>query len=92
MNRVLLNRAQLRLTLMLRWARCQSTLYNKFAPTPTFDIVMSKSLALLLVDEEAVCSRQSPIDFDEVIKVLNRRNRIQEVGHTAMRSILIVYS
>ena len=79
----LLNRAQLRLTLMLRWARCQSTLYNKFAPTPTFDIVMSKSLALLLVDEEAVCSRQSPIDFDEVIKVLNRRNRIQEVGHFA---------
>lgn len=78
-----INRAQLRLTLMMRWARSQSMLYNKHVSTPTFDIVFSKSLSLLLVDEEAVGSRTQPVDFDEVVKVLERRNRIQEVGHFA---------
>ena len=79
----LVNRAQLRLTLLLRWARTQSVLYNKYVSAPTFDIVFSKSLASILVDEEAVMSREQPIDFDEVVKVLERRNRIQEVGHFA---------
>jgi hypothetical protein len=79
----LINRAQLRMTLMMRWARCQSALYNKFVSTPTFDVVFSKSLALLLVDEDAVNSRPNPVDFDEIVKILNRRNRIQEVGHFA---------
>lgn len=78
-----INRAQLRLTLMMRWARSQSILYNKHVSTPTFDIVFSKSLSLMLVDEEAVGSRAQPIDFEEVVKVLERRNRIQEVGHFA---------
>lgn len=79
----LVNRAQLRLTLMLRWARTQSVLYNKYVSAPTFDIVFSKALASILIDEDAIMSREQPIDFDEVVKVLERRNRITEVGHFA---------
>ena len=79
----ILNRAQLRLTLLMRWSRSQSVLYNKYVSTPTFDVVFSKSLAGLLVDEEAVGNRARALDFDEIVKILERRNRIQEVGHFA---------
>jgi hypothetical protein len=79
----IINRAQLRLTLLMRWARSQSVLYNKHVESPTFEVVFSRSLARLLVDEDSIGHRKNPMDFKELVRILERRNRIHEVGHFA---------
>jgi len=74
------NRAILRLTLLRRWSRCQSSLYSRHVQCSSVDIVLSRITAALLVDNEDV----RMVDFSELGKLLARRNRMREVGLDAV--------
>ena len=76
----IVNRAILRLTLLRRWSRCQSSIYSKHLQCSSVDIVLSRTTAALLVQNEDVRS----VDFSELGKLLARRNRMREVGLDAV--------
>lgn len=74
------NRAILRLTLLRRWSRCQSSMYSKHVQCSSMDIVLSRTAAALLVSNEDVRT----VDFLDLGKLLARRNRMREVGLDAL--------
>jgi hypothetical protein len=74
------NRAILRLTLLRRWSRCQSSLYSRHVQCSSVDIVLSRTTAALLVDNEDLRT----VDFSELGKLIARRNRMREVGLDAV--------
>lgn len=89
------NRSILRTSLLHQWACSQSSLYYNMTNAInlsvdtynvndfTFDIFWSTSLMNCFID----CNVEKGIDFQDMIKVLQRRNRIYEVGYFAILMI-----
>ncbi len=86
------NRSILRTSLLHQWACSQSSLYYNLTNAVnlsvdqynvndfTFDIIWSTSLINCFLEY----NMDTSIDFDDMIKVLQRRNRIYEVGYFAI--------
>lgn len=71
----------MRRNLLIDWSKCQSSLYCDYFPTATTDIFISVTMANLIVS--LTNKEREFINFDDIIKLLLRKNRLIEVGYFA---------
>jgi hypothetical protein len=80
----LLRRAEMRLGLLMSWAANQSCLYSDLIENHCLEILLSRRLSeAIVVRNNDENSSRKPIDLGDIIRILDRRNRIVEVGHFA---------
>ena len=83
----LTKRSEMRLNILLDWSRLQSSFYNDVLETKTLEVAFSKSFAETITSlseyqVEQIKSDKS-ITSIEIMKLIQRRQRIKEVGEAA---------
>ncbi len=72
----------MRIGLLQNWSRSQNTFYSDHESSNKVDVVISKSLADMIVLKHQ--EKSADLDFSEIIKILSRKNRMKEVGYFAI--------
>lgn len=74
-------RSLLRTKLLYQWSLCHSINYQEYSIESCYDLVWSKSLVEALVEFESITSDE--INFDHLVLIIKRRNRMLLLGNFA---------